>query len=51
MEKFYRKKMPWNPDDALEIVNASLDPLNQQSKYTEAILSYSATGLQTTKNM
>ena len=38
MEKFYRKKMPWNPDDALEIVNASLDPLNQQSKYAEAIL-------------
>ena len=37
-EAFYRKKMPWNPDDAKEVVQASLDPLNAQSKYAKGFL-------------
>jgi hypothetical protein len=37
-EAFYRKKMPWNPNNAKDVVHASLDPLNAQSEYSAGFL-------------
>jgi hypothetical protein len=37
-ESFYRKRMPYDPDGPREIVNASLDPINDQSEYAEFLL-------------
>lgn len=37
-EKFYRKRTPWDPDEARGTVRGELDPLNEQSEYAEALL-------------
>ena len=37
-EAFYRKKMPWNPDDARGTVRGELDPLNEQSEFAAEFL-------------
>jgi hypothetical protein len=35
---FYRKRMPWAPDEARGTVRGELDPLNAQSEYAPALL-------------
>jgi hypothetical protein len=37
-ERFYRRKMPWAPDDARGTVRGELDPMNEQSEIAEAFL-------------
>ena len=37
-ESFYRKKMPWDPDEARGTVRGELDPLNEQSEFAEEFL-------------
>jgi hypothetical protein len=37
-ESFYRKRMPWNPEDARGTVRGELDPLNEQSEFAEDFL-------------
>jgi hypothetical protein len=37
-ESFYRKRMPWDPDDARGTVRGELDPLNEQSEFAEDFL-------------
>ena len=37
-ESFYRKRMPWAPDDARGTVRGELDPLNEQSEFAEEFL-------------
>jgi hypothetical protein len=37
-ESFYRKRMSWNPEDAVGTVRGELDPLNKQSKYSGELL-------------
>jgi len=37
-ESFYRKRLPWDPDAPRQIVRASLDPINAQSKHAEELL-------------
>jgi hypothetical protein len=37
-ESFYRKRMPWNPDEAKGTVRGELDPLNEQSEFAEEFL-------------
>ena len=37
-ESFYRKRMPWDPDEARGTVRGELDPLNQQSEFAEDFL-------------
>jgi hypothetical protein len=32
-ERFYRRKMPWNPDEAIGTVRRELDPMNEQSEF------------------
>jgi hypothetical protein len=32
-ESFYRKRMPWAPDDAIGTVRGELDPFNEQSEF------------------
>jgi hypothetical protein len=37
-ESFYRKRMPWDPDEAKGTVQGELDPLNEQSEFAENFL-------------
>ena len=37
-ERFYRRKMPWAPEDARAKVRGELDPLNEQSEFAEDFL-------------
>jgi hypothetical protein len=37
-ESFYRKRMPWAPEEARRTVRGELDPLNEQSEYAAAFL-------------
>lgn len=37
-ETFYRKRMPWDPRAPKEIVQGSLDPINEQSEHAEELL-------------
>jgi len=37
-ESFYRKRMPWDPDEAKGTVQGELDPLNEQSEFAEDFL-------------
>ena len=37
-ESFYRKRMPWDPDEAKGTVQGELDPLNEQSEFSEVFL-------------
>jgi hypothetical protein len=37
-ESFYRKRMPWNPDEAKGTVQGELDPLNEQSEFADDFL-------------
>jgi hypothetical protein len=37
-EAFYRKRLPWDPNASRAIVRGSLDPLNEQSEYSEELL-------------
>lgn len=37
-ESFYRKGMAWDPDAPREIVRGALDPINEQSEHSEALL-------------
>jgi hypothetical protein len=37
-ESFYRKRMPWNPDEARGTVRGELDPFNEQSEFAEDFL-------------
>ncbi len=37
-QSFYRKRLPWPPDAARDIVRGALDPLNQQSEASEELL-------------
>jgi len=37
-ESFYRKRMPWDPDEAKGTVQGELDPLNEQSEFAEEFL-------------
>jgi hypothetical protein len=37
-ERFYRRKMPWNPDEARGTVRGELDPLHEQSEFAENFL-------------
>ena len=37
-ESFYRKRMPWGPDEARGTVRGELDPLNEQSEFAEDFL-------------
>jgi hypothetical protein len=37
-ESFYRKRMPWNQDDAKGTVRGELDPLNEQSEFAQDFL-------------
>ncbi len=37
-ESFYRKRMPWAPDEAKGTVRGELDPLNEQSEFAEDFL-------------
>jgi hypothetical protein len=37
-ESFYRKRMPWDPDDARGTVRGELDPLNEQSEFAQDFL-------------
>ena len=37
-ESFYRKRMPWDPDEARGTVRGELDPLNEQSEFAEDFL-------------
>jgi hypothetical protein len=37
-ESFYRKRMPWDPDEAKGTVRGELDPLNEQSEFAEDFL-------------
>jgi hypothetical protein len=37
-EKFYRKRLPLNPEDARGLVRGVLDPLNEQSEFAEDFL-------------
>jgi hypothetical protein len=37
-ESFYRKRMPWDPDEAVGTVRGELDPLNEQSEFAEDFL-------------
>ena len=37
-ESFYRKRMPWDPDEAKGTVSGELDPLNEQSEFAEVFL-------------
>jgi hypothetical protein len=37
-ESFYRKRMPWNPDEAKGTVQGELDPLNEQSEFAQDFL-------------
>jgi hypothetical protein len=37
-ESFYRKRMPWNPDEAKGTVRGELDPLNEQSEFAQEFL-------------
>src|SRR5215207_9767707 len=37
-EKFYRKRLPWDPKAPREIVRGSLDPMNAQSEYAAHFL-------------
>jgi hypothetical protein len=37
-ESFYRKKMPWDPDEARGTVRGELDPLYEQSEFAEDFL-------------
>jgi hypothetical protein len=37
-ESFYRKRMPWDPDDAKGTVRGELDPLNEQSEFAQDFL-------------
>ena len=37
-ESFYRKRMPWDPDEAKGTVQGELDPINEQSEFAEVFL-------------
>ena len=37
-ESFYRQRMPWAPDEAKGTVRGELDPLNEQSEFSEVFL-------------
>jgi hypothetical protein len=37
-ESFYRKRMPWDPDEAKGTVRGELDPLNEQSEFAQDFL-------------
>jgi hypothetical protein len=37
-ESFYRKRMPWDPDEARGTVRGELDPLNEQSEFAQDFL-------------
>ncbi len=37
-ESFYRKRMPWDPDDARGTVRGELDLLNEQSEFAQNFL-------------
>ena len=37
-ESFYRKKMPWDPDDAKGTIRGELDPINEQSEFAADFL-------------
>ena len=37
-ESFYRQQMPWAPDEAKGTVRGELDPLNEQSEFSEVFL-------------
>jgi len=37
-ESFYRKRMPWNPDETKGTVRGELDPMNEQSEFAEEFL-------------
>ena len=37
-ESFYRKRMPWDPDEARGTVRGELDPLNEQFEFAEDFL-------------
>jgi hypothetical protein len=37
-ESFYRKRMPWDPDEAKGTVRGELDPINKQSEFAEHFL-------------
>ena len=37
-EKFYRKRIPWDPESAKGTVRGELDPLNEQSEFAEDFL-------------
>ena len=37
-ESFYRKRMPWDPDDAKGTVRGELDPINEQSEHAQTFL-------------
>jgi hypothetical protein len=32
-ERFYRRKMPWAPEQAIGTVRGELDPMNEQSEF------------------
>lgn len=36
--EFYRRKMPWDPKAPRQVVEGSLDPLNEQSEWAPALL-------------
>ena len=37
-ESFYRKRMPWAPEEARGTVRGELDPLNEQSEFAQDFL-------------
>ncbi len=37
-ESFYRKQMPWDPDEARQTIRGALDPLNEQSEFAGEFL-------------
>lgn len=37
-ESFYRKRMPYDPEAACDLVRGELDPINEQSEYAELLL-------------
>jgi hypothetical protein len=37
-ESFYRRIMPWAPDEARGTIRGELDPLNEQSEFADAFL-------------
>ena len=37
-ESFYRKRMPWAPDEAGGTVRGEMDPINEQSEFAEYFL-------------